>query len=52
MPLTKKSDESNIKEDTEKILRRVKLKPYFHDKEESSDKLEQACADLAQTCQV
>ena len=30
MSLTKKSDEYNVKEDTQKILRRVKLKPHFH----------------------
>ena len=52
VPLAKKSDESNVKKDTEKILRRVKLRTYFNDKEESSDQPQQACSDLAQTCQV
>ena len=37
MPLTKKTDEFTVKEDTEKFLRRVKLKAHFHDKEQPSD---------------
>ena len=37
MPLTKKTDEFTVKEDTEKFLRRVKLKAHFHDKEQLSD---------------
>ena len=35
--LTKKTDEFTVKEDTEKFLRRVKLKAHFHDKEQPSD---------------
>ena len=38
VPLTKKTDEFTVKEDTEKFLRRVKLKAHFHDKEQPSDK--------------
>ena len=37
VPLTKKTDEFTVKEDTEKFLRRVKLKAHFHDKEQPSD---------------
>ena len=37
VPLTKKTDEFTVKEDTEKFLRRVKLKAHFHDKEKPSD---------------
>ena len=37
MTLTKKTDEFTVKEDTEKFLRRVKLKTHFHDKEQPSD---------------
>ena len=37
MPLTKKTDEFAVKEDTEKFLRRVKLKAHFHDKEQPFD---------------
>ena len=34
------TDEFNLKEDTEKFLRRVELKAHFHDKDESSDRLQ------------
>ena len=37
VPLTKKTDEFTVKEDTEKFLRRVKLKAHFNDKEQPSD---------------
>ena len=37
VPLTKKTDEFTVKEDTEKFLRRDKLKAHFHDKEQPSD---------------
>ena len=37
VPLTKKTDEFAVKEDTEKFLRRVKLKAHFHHKERPSD---------------
>ena len=37
VPLTKKTDEFTVKEDTENFLRRVKLKAHFHDKEQPSD---------------
>ena len=36
VPLYKKTDEFTVKEDTEKFLRRVKLKAHFHDKEQAS----------------
>ena len=37
VPLTKKTDEFTVKEDTEKFLCRVKLKAHFHDKEQPFD---------------
>ena len=39
VPLTKKTDDT-VKEDVEKLLRRVKLKAHFHDKEQPSDELQ------------
>ena len=40
VPLFKKTDEFTVKEDTEKFLRRVKLKAHFHDKEQASEDTE------------
>ena len=40
MPLFKKTDEFTVQEDTEKFLRRVKLKAHFHDKEQASEDTE------------
>ena len=37
MPQTKKTDEFTVKEDTEKFLRRVKLKAHLHNKEQHSN---------------
>ena len=40
VPLTKKTNEFDVKRDTEKFLRRAKLKIHFHDKEQPSDELQ------------
>ena len=40
VPLTKKTDEFNVKEGTGKCLRRVKLKAHFHDKEQPSNQIQ------------
>ena len=51
MPLTKKTDEFTVKEDTEKFLRHVNLKAHFHDKELLSDE-PQTRIRIAQTEEV
>ena len=37
VPISKKLDEFSVKQDVEKILRRVQLKAFFHDKEDDSN---------------
>ena len=36
VPISKKTDEFSVKQDVEKFLRRVQLKAFFHDKEDSN----------------
>ena len=37
VPISKKSDEFIIRQDVKKIIRRVQLKAFFHNKEDKSD---------------
>ena len=37
VPVAKRTDEFSVKQDVEKLLRRVQLKAFFHDKEDNSN---------------
>lgn len=37
VPISKKTDQFSVKRDVEKFLRRVRLKAFFHDKEDDSN---------------
>ena len=49
VPISKKLDEFSVKQDVEKLLRRVQLKAFFHDKEDDSNTSDKDIFETLQT---
>ena len=49
VPISKKLDEFSVKQDVEKLLRRVQLKAFFHDKEDESNTSDKRIFETLQT---